>query len=72
VPAGMVNFQLPNDNYFKKVIGWNIKDVVGSETSDIKDVTLIASIYLDYSVCILKPLLQVNLLIKYINQSLHD
>lgn len=59
-------FQVSTYYGFKKFIGWDIKDVEGSETSDMKDVSLVASVY---SALLNQPIFYVQVLVKYINQS---
>jgi hypothetical protein len=54
---------------FNKFIGWDVKDVAGDETSDTKDITLIASIY---SNLLNQPVFYAKLLVKYINEAGRD
>jgi len=63
------NFEISASLFFKKFIGWDIKDIEGNEGADIKDVTLIASIYSNLNP---QPLFYTKLLVKYIDQSNRD
>ena len=58
-----------NDRKFYKFWGWDIKDIVGIETSNTKKVTLVASFY-HFNRVYSFPTLQAKLLIQYCNQSI--
>jgi hypothetical protein len=63
-------FQVSANQYFKKFIGWDIKDLISNPTSDIKTVNLIASLFCYNTLTI--PVFQSKLLVKYIDQTNRD
>jgi hypothetical protein len=68
-------FQVSPSLYFKKFYGWDIKDIAGQETSDMKVISLVASLYTyAYSVVFVPvlPIFYSRLLVKFVNQSLRD
>jgi hypothetical protein len=62
-------FQVSNSSLFKKSFVWDIQDVVGKETSDLKNITLVAFVYSQF---LNHPVFEAKLLVKYINQTNHD
>ena len=64
---GNLPFQVSNSTLFKKSIGWDLKDVAGKETSDVKDTTLVAYVHSQF---INHPIFEVKLIVRYIDQSL--
>lgn len=60
-------FSVGQNLYYKRFIGWGIKDIEGKETSDIKNVSLVAGLY-SYKPTTL-PVFYTKLLVKYINQA---
>ena len=62
-------FSVSNGAYFTKSFWWNIQDIVGKETSNMKNVSLVAFIY---SALNNQPIFETKLLVRYINQSNHD
>lgn len=54
---------------FSKSITWDIKDLVGKETSNIKDIKLLASIY---NAVTDTPVFEAKLLVKYCGKNLQD
>jgi hypothetical protein len=62
-------YKLGVGSEFSKSIGWDIKDVVGSEGSNAKDIKLLASVYVNTTGT---PIFQAKLLLKYIAQANHD
>jgi len=63
------DYQISKGANFGKFIGWDIKDIVGNEGSQIKDIKLNASIFIHK---IGTPVFQAKLLVKYIAQACHD
>jgi hypothetical protein len=62
-------FSVAAGNYFKKFVGWDIKDLVLNPSSNTKTVRLLASLIM-YSGIL--PPFQAKLLVKYIDQTNRD
>ena len=62
-------YQVESGSSFGKFIGWDLKDVVGSEGSSIKDIKLNASLFIHK---VGTPIFEAKLLVKYIAQATHD
>lgn len=62
-------FQVSAGTYFKKFIGWDIKDLVSNPSSNTKTIRLIASL-ITYTGIL--PPFQAKLLVKYIDQTNRD
>jgi hypothetical protein len=63
-------FQVSTNIYFKKFIGWDVKDLIATPASDIKTIRIIASLF-TYTPGVL-PIFQSKLLVKYLDQTNRD
>jgi hypothetical protein len=62
-------FQVSAGTYFKKFVGWDIKDLVSDPSSNTKTIRLLASLIMYSGVL---PPFQAKLLVKYIDQTNRD
>jgi len=64
--SGNSNFYVPYSTYFSKSFVWDIKDLESNSSSDNKNATLNASIYITKPIYLTLPLFKFKLLIKFL------